>query len=114
MPVFKIHTNAAVLNKESLQKKSTAFVAQLLGKSESSVMVLIHDSVSLFLGATGQSACLIELRSINLPREKTNEYSEKICAFIQQAIGVSPERTYIDFRDIDRNMFGWNSGNFER
>jgi hypothetical protein len=38
--------------------------------------------------------------------------SQKICSYIEEELGVPPDRVFIDFRDLERNMFGWNGKTF--
>ncbi|MBW2199587.1 MAG: hypothetical protein JRF71_01955 [Deltaproteobacteria bacterium] len=40
------------------------------------------------------------------------EFSEKICGFIDQELGVPKDRIFIDFKNLERNLFGWNGKTF--
>ena len=45
-------------------------------------------------------------------QEKCAELSDKLCAFVKVELGISPDRVYIEFWDINGKMFGWNGGTF--
>ncbi len=65
----------------------------------------------MFQGNT-EFIAYIELKSIGLPKDKCSDFSKEICEFIEFELGISPDRVYIDFCDIDRKMFGWNKLTF--
>ncbi|MBT8128752.1 MAG: hypothetical protein KJP10_02090, partial [Gammaproteobacteria bacterium] len=65
----------------------------------------------IFAGSDDPCAHLM-LKSLGLHESKTRDYSEQLCDFIEQQLGVQPSRTYIEFVSPERHMFGWNSGTF--
>jgi phenylpyruvate tautomerase len=114
MPYLKIEINK-VLDKsaeQELLKKASAFTATLLNKPEKWIMVSIFQGVPMmFDGSVGPIAYL-ELKSIGLGQDKCAELSHKLCAFINAELGISPNRAYIEFWDINGKMFGWNGETF--
>jgi phenylpyruvate tautomerase PptA (4-oxalocrotonate tautomerase family) len=114
MPYFSVETSKIIdqVGEEALSHKASAFIAELLGKPEGYVMVAIkHSTPMRFGGGLGPTA-MVQLHSIGLPEERCAEFSGKICAFIEETLGVAPDRIYIDFRDLKRSMFGWNGKTF--
>jgi phenylpyruvate tautomerase PptA (4-oxalocrotonate tautomerase family) len=114
MPYFSIETNQTIdqpANPE-LMKKTSTFVADLLGKPESYVMISIKPGTPLIFGGSGKPAAFVRLKSIGLPNNRCTELSEKICGYIEQELGVPKDRVFIDFKDLERNMFGWNGKTF--
>lgn len=114
MPYFSIETNKKVddVGEEAVTHKASAFIAELLGKPEGYVMVAFKHSTPMRFGGELAPAAMLNLHSIGLPEERSAELSAKICAFVEQELGVSPERIFIDFRDLERRMFGWNGKTF--
>lgn len=114
MPYFSIETNLTVdqASNQQLLKKSSAFIAELLGKPESYVMVSFQPETPLIFGGTDAPAAFVRLKSIGLPQDRCPELSETICRFIEQELGVPQDRVFIDFKDLARNMFGWNGKTF--
>lgn len=43
---------------------------------------------------------------------KTQTMSQDFCAKVQAALGVPPNRTYIEFNDAQGAMWGWNGTTF--
>ena len=110
MPYFSIETSKKIdtVGEEAVSHKASAFVAELLGKPEGYVMVAVKHSLPMRFGGALDPAAMVQLHSIGLPKERCAEFSAKIGAFVEQELGVSPERIFIDFRDLERSMFGWN------
>ncbi|MGD2023853.1 MAG: phenylpyruvate tautomerase MIF-related protein [Desulfobacterales bacterium] len=114
MPYFSIETNQTIAPRSQgdLIKKTSAFIAELLGKPESYVMVAIKPENALIFGGSDNPAAFVRLKSIGLLKERCTEYSEKICRFVEQELEVPPNRVFIDFKDLEREMFGWNGKTF--
>ena len=114
MPYFSIETNQTVdtASNRDLMKKMSAFIAKLLGKPESYVMIAIKPGTPLIFAGSDEPAAFVRLKSIGLPKEHCTEFSGKICGFVEQELEISPNRIFIDFKDLERKMFGWNGKTF--
>ena len=114
MPYFSIDTNQEMDSASTQEtiRNASAFLAELLGKPESFVMVSIKPEVPLAFGGTDDPAAFVRLKSIGLPLERCTELSDKICDFIQQELDVPKDRVFIDFKDLERGLFGWNGKTF--
>jgi len=112
MPVLQITTNVTIDNADALAKQASSLVAEMLGKPESYVMANITGNADLIFAGTNDPCAHLMLKSLGLPESETKTYSEKLCSFIEQQLGVPPSRTYIEFINPERHMFGWNSGTF--
>ena len=114
MPYFSIETNQEIdqASNPQLMKKTSAFIADLLGKPEAYVMIAVKQGTSLVFGGSDAPAAFVRLESIGLPKESCTAMSHKICSYIEDELGVLPDRIFIDFRDLERNMFGWNGKTF--
>jgi phenylpyruvate tautomerase len=112
MPVLQITTNVTIDNADELAKQASGLAAGMLGKPESYVMVSINGGAELIFAGTNEPCAHLMLKSLGLPESETSNYSEKLCGFIEQQLGVSPSRTYIEFINPERHMFGWNKSTF--
>mgnify|MGYP001817400713 FL=1 len=114
MPYFSIETNQTVdtASNRDLMKKMSAFIAKLLGKPESYVMIAIKPGTPLIFAGSDEPAAFVRLKSIGLPKGRNTDFSEKICGFVEQELKVPPNRVFIDFKDLERDMFGWNAKTF--
>lgn len=113
MPLLSITTNISdTRSEQTLLRQASAEVAKMLGKPESYVMVkLEHNPHMLFAGSNAPLAYL-ELKSINLPAERTTELSQTLCSLMQATLAIDAERVYIEFANAERHMWGWNSVTF--
>jgi phenylpyruvate tautomerase len=112
MPVLSITTNSEPRVSPELLARMSSAVAEMLGKPESYVMLLLqHQRHMLFAGSDAPLA-YVELKSIALPVERTAEFSARLCELIATELGTPRERIYIEFSDLQRNLFGWNAQTF--
>ena len=114
MPYFSIETNQPIdpASNQQLLKKTSAFIADLLGKPESYVMISLQPDTPLIFGGSDAPAAFVRLKSIGLHQDRCPEMSEKICRLIEQDLGVPQDRVFIDFKNLERSMFGWNGKTF--
>ena len=116
MPYLKLQTNQSLSEEEEtgLCKIVSDCVAQTLGKSERYVMVSVESGVNMTFAASDEPCAFVELKSIGLATHQTTDLSASICDMLQTNIGVSAERTYIEFSDAEPPMWGWDRKTFAR
>lgn len=114
MPYLKIETNVVLdsAGEKALARKTSLLVAELTGKPERWVMVRVVCAASLVFGGADEPAAFVEFKSIGLSAEACPRLAEALCEFLRAEIGVRPDRAYIEFKDLDRGLFGWKSGTF--
>ncbi len=114
MPYVKIETNQPTDEKadQELSKKTSAFIAGLLGKQEQWVMAAVRQGMPIAFDGTSDPAAYVELKSISLGQEDCPGLCQKIGDFIRQEFSVPPDRIYIEFTTINGAMFGWNGKTF--
>ena len=114
MPLLKIQTNRPVdTGKQSaLLAKASQLVAEKLGKPEQYVMVALESNNGMLFAGSDAPLAYLELKSIGLPESRTTELSQALCGLMEQELGVSQDRVYVEFNNAPRNMWGWNGGTF--
>ncbi len=114
MPYLKVSTNLSMSesDKNDFLKHASDAVSQLLSKPERYVFVEILSDQTLSMSGLLEPAAYVELKSIGLPEKDTAGFSADLCDFLKQSLGVDPERIYIEFINIPRHLWGWNSGTF--
>lgn len=114
MPFCRLETNVVLDadRTQTLVRGLSSLVADMLGKPEGYVLAVAEPGKALCFGGTDDPAAYVTLQSIGLPREKTPEFSAVMCAFLEDALSIMPDRVYVAFGDIDRPMMGWNSTTF--
>ncbi|WP_462319775.1 phenylpyruvate tautomerase MIF-related protein [Halochromatium sp.] len=114
MPTLIIKTNAAIASDaaDSIIKRASARVADLLGKPERYVMVILEPTSTMCFGGETSPLAFLELKSLGLPEQRTPELSAALCDLLQEALSVPPERVYIEFASPPRHLFGFDGRTF--
>lgn len=114
MPYLKIQTNQPLdeITQQTVLKKASATVAELLGKPENYVMVTLQPAQAMLFAGTDGPLAYLELKSIGLPEAATKDLSDSLCTLMAQELNIEKNRIYIEFADAPRHMWGWDGGTF--
>lgn len=116
MPLIKVQTSVAAPEPttiEGLLKILSAKLAKHLGKPESYVMTAFEPEVAMTFAGTVAPVCYIEIKSIGtMSPAQTQAMSQDFCQAINEKLGVSIDRIYIEFADAKGAMWGWNGSTF--
>ena len=112
MPYLEISTNTTIKNSKNIAEKASKLTADILGKPENYVMVKIQDKQSLIFAGSDEPAAYIQLKSLNLPENKTADYSSSLCSFINTELNIDTARIYIEFVNPERHLWGWDNRTF--
>ncbi|MGJ3247695.1 MAG: phenylpyruvate tautomerase MIF-related protein [Elainellaceae cyanobacterium] len=116
MPLIKVQSSVSAADKsdiDAMLKQLSARLASHLGKPESYVMTAFEPNVPMTFGGTTDPTCYIEIKSVGtMSPSQTQAMSEEFCEAINQALGIAPNRTYIEFADAKGSMWGWNGSTF--
>ena len=114
MPFLKIQTNQPLddAGQHALMEKASALVAAQLGKPENYVMVAIEAGQNMLFAGTNSPLAYLELKSIGLPEAATTDLSDHLCTLMAQELDIEKNRTYIEFTDAPRHMWGWDGKTF--
>ena len=114
MPTLRILTNAKPLpeDRPGLLARASRTVAEMLGKPESYVMVILEDGRDMLFAGTRAPAAYLELKSLGLAETKTAGYSRALCDLLAATLDIPAERVYIEFTAPPAHLFGWNGGTF--
>lgn len=116
MPLIKVQTSVTASESttiEGLLKVLSAKLAQHLSKPESYVMTIFEPGVVMTFAGTTEPACYVEIKSVgNMNSAQTKAMSQDFCQVINEKLGISTNRIYIEFADAKGSMWGWNSSTF--
>ena len=115
MPLIKVQTSVSAPAESSIEdllKQLSASLSKHLGKPEAYVMTAFEPNTPMTFGGTSDPTCYIQIKSVGTMGEKTQTMSQDFCAKVQAALGVPPDRTYIEFADSPGAMWGWNGRTF--
>ena len=114
MPHLRILTNKHLSGYKMDETIAAAsqLVCDHLDKPQEYVMVSIQDQTPMRFAGTDQPTAYIHLESIGF-KEKPRDLAPVLCAFAEEHLGVPSDRTYVNFVNLDREMYGWNGATFE-
>lgn len=114
MPYLLIRTNKDITaeDQQKLLTKATHLISAALGKSERYVMVSVESGIPMQFGTKSDPCAYLELKSIGLPGDHTSTLSLSLCGLLTEELGIPTDRTYIEFADAPRHMWGWNNATF--
>ena len=110
MPLISISTSANIPNKKEFVEKSSLLISNLTRKPEKYVMVKLCNDSLIYFDSKYSPACYVEIKSIG--SLNPSEMSSSICDFYSRELEIEPERIYINFVDVDAEMWAWNGKPF--
>jgi phenylpyruvate tautomerase PptA (4-oxalocrotonate tautomerase family) len=114
MPLLKLETTVALSDdqRQQLLASLSKIIAQTIGKPEQYVMVTIGPAAILMSGKPGHAA-FVDIRSIGgLSGDVNRKLSREVCELLNHALGIAPERVYLNFANLDAGSWGWNASTF--
>jgi phenylpyruvate tautomerase len=114
MPTLIVKTNADLdgIDRPTLLRTASKTVAEMLGKPERYVMVILEQNPDMCFGGDSAPLAYLELKSLGLPEQRSTEFSARLCDLVQAHLGVAPGRVYIEFTSPPRHLFGFDGGTF--
>ncbi len=112
MPLLTLCTNHPVDDPTDLAREASKLVSNLLGKSESYVMVKILPVDTLLFATSDKPAAHLELKSLGLKASETASLAKVLCEFMESRLAIPGNRVYIEFSSPQRTMWGWDGRTF--
>ncbi len=111
MPLVNVKSSIEIKDKtDDLLKKLSSKISNLTGKPEKYVMVVIESNLRMMFGGSKEGCCFIEIKSIG--SLEPTKISDELCNLINNEIGIKNDRIYINFEDVQPNMWGYNNSTF--
>jgi len=114
MRLLRLETSVALPEdkRKALLSPLSKAVAETIGKPEQYVMVTASQAAMLMSGKPGDGA-FVDLRSIGgLGEDVTRKLSQQVCKLLKDSLGISPDRVYLNFTDVEAGNWGWNGSTF--
>ena len=114
MPLLRLETTVVLSDtkQKALLAALSKIVAQTIGKPEEYVMVTVNPAAIMMSGMSGHAA-FVDIRSIGGLGDNVNgQLSQKICSLLNQSLGVSPNRIYLNFTDVQAANWATNGTTF--
>jgi len=114
MPLLKLETTVALseAKQKALLVSLSKLVAETIGKPEQYVMVAVNPAPMLMSGKPDDAA-FADIRSIGgLSRDVNRLLAQRVCKLLNEHLGISPDRVYLNFTDVEAGNWGWNGTTF--
>jgi phenylpyruvate tautomerase len=114
MPLLKLETTVVVPEdkRKGLLTSLSKAVAGTIGKPEQYVMVTLSQAAMVMSGKPGDAA-FVDIRGIGgLSGDVNRKLSQQVCKLLTDSLGISPDRVYLNFTDVDASNWGWNGSTF--
>ena len=114
MPLLKLETTVAVPQQKQgeVLTRLSKLVASTIGKPEQYVMVSITQA-GMSMSGRPDNAAFADIRSIGGLNEEVNQkLSQDVCKVLNDLLGITPDRVYLNFTDVKASNWGWNSSTF--
>jgi phenylpyruvate tautomerase len=115
MPYIKLETTETVAAdaKRGLCEKLSRLCAETIGKPEQYVQALVVDGVAMVHGGERGPAAFVDVRSIGgLGSKVCQGLAAKVCALLDQTLGVPGSRVYLNFTEVAAAKWGHDGSTF--
>ena len=111
MPFINVKTSVKVDDnkKTAIEQKLTNSISLLPGKSSSYFMCAVEDGISFMFHGDKAPTAFVEVKIFGKStREGYEKLTERICAILDEEIGVSPDFCFVKFEEVAN----WGFNNF--
>ncbi|HOW63715.1 MAG TPA: phenylpyruvate tautomerase MIF-related protein [Candidatus Paceibacterota bacterium] len=114
MPLLKLETTVVLSDEKqkALLASLSKAVAAAIGKPEQYVMVTASQP-AIVMSGKADDAAFVDIRSIGGLTDSVNrKLAQQVSTLLAEAAGISPDRIYLNFTDVDAGSWGWNGTTF--
>ena len=114
MPLLKLETTVLLSEdkRKALLVSLSKPIAETIGKPEQYVMVAASQAAMVMSGKVGDAA-FVDIRSIGGLNDDVNrKLSQQVCKLLSDSLGISPDRVYLNFTDVEASNWGRNGSTF--
>ena len=113
MPFIDLKTNKQVSKNDEIALKEALgkAIAILPGKSETWLMLDIHDACRMYFHGSDAPCAMLQVQVFGkINSERCEQLTAVICRIMDSTLNIPPENTYVKYEEVD--LWGWNSQNF--
>jgi len=119
MPLLNIHCSSKGINNDrisQIEDKASSILSETLSKSADYIMIRISVGENIAFAGDGVTpAIYMEVKNVGvITPEKSRELAEKLTALTHRTLEVAPSRTYIEFQQSERHLWGWAGKTFAK
>lgn len=111
MPFIEVKTNQTINDKSTLKSALGEAITAIPGKSEAWLMVELEGDKDMYFKGSDEPCAMFEIAIFGSAGNSAyDELTCRICDISEKLLGVSPDRTYVKYTEIDH--WGYNNFNF--
>jgi len=112
MPFINVKTNQNIdASKNIIKSELGSAITAIPGKSESWLMVEISGNLDMYFKGSDEPCAMFEIAIFGKASDDAyDDLTKRICSISQKHLGVSPDRTYVKYTEIEH--WGYNNFNF--
>lgn len=112
MPFIEVKTNQDLsATKKIIKSELGSAITAIPGKTESWLMVEITDKKDMWFKGSDEPCAMFEIAIFGKASDSAyDDLTKRICEISEKQLGVSPDRTYVKYTEIDH--WGYNNFNF--
>ena len=117
MPTFILYTNTRHSSEviDDIHTHANQILSSVIGKSSDFVLTLVNPDLSMKFGRNNEPCAYVEIKNVgSLDSDQTTAISRKICHLIDTELGIEINKTYIEFQESSRHLWGWNGKTFAK
>ena len=115
MPLVRVQTSVPVApqRRAPLLAQLSRAAAEVLGKPEDYVMVVLEPEVPMLMAREPAPAAFVEVRAVGrISADQARRASAKWSEILEQALGVPAARVYSTYAGLDGAMWGQGGDTF--
>ena len=116
MPLINVFTSAelpAPDKGDALLKDLSSLLAKRFGKPERYVMTALIPRPRMTFAGSAAPACFVEIKNVGeIAPALARSLSADVSSRLQQALGVAPDRVYLEMAHVEGHLWGWNGDTF--
>lgn len=112
--VIKVSIKLNDEQKKNVLKETSKIISKVTGKPESYIMAIVEDNINFIMsGDSSKPAAFIQIKGIGGINPNTNQrMSQEICKLLNEKFGITGERIYLNFENVEASDWGWDSKTF--
>jgi len=119
MPLLNIYCSCKEINNDripEIEEEASRILSETLSKSADYIMIRISAVENIAFAGDGTTpAIYMEVKNVGeITPDKSGELAKKLTALMHKALKVAPDRTYIEFQQSERHLWGWAGKTFAR
>ncbi|XP_022078521.1 macrophage migration inhibitory factor [Acanthochromis polyacanthus] len=114
MPMFEVNTNVAKSDvPDAFLSEATEELSKAMGKPAQYIAVHVNADQTMTFGGKGDPCACCTLQSIGkISGAQNRQYTQLLFGLLKKHLGISPDRIYIIFVDLNAANVGWNNTTF--